>query len=316
MSTNGDLFHYCFQAMASSIALQLVATDAASAQALFNEIEGEVLRIESKYSRYREGSIVSRINRAAGSERVEVDPETSGLFEYVTQLYFESEGLFDVTSGVLRTVWDFGEGKVPSKSQLQAVLPLIGWSKVQWDSPYIKLPLKGMQIDLGGVGKEFACDAAARVCAVHGVKSALLNFGGDLCALGNHPSGRPWTVGISDPNNPSLMIEKAASLTSTCMATSGDYRRSFLLNGKRYSHLLNPQTGFPSGDLRSVTVVAPSCLVAGSLATVAMLKQKQAALQFLDVSGASFLSIDADGEIQHDKRIDSGQSIFTTAVSF
>lgn len=250
----------------------------------------EVRRIETKFSRYIDSSIVGQINAKAGLAWVSCDDETRGLLEYANTLYVHSGGLFDITSGVLRRVWDFGKSKVPSEEELKQVLPLIGWNKLVQLDNNVRLNKKGMQLDLGGFGKEYAVDRVATIFLENGVTSALINFGGDVRALGTKPNGDPWHIGIQDPRQLDRCFA-TLSLSQGALATSGDYERFFELDGQRYCHILNPKTGMPVSYWRSVTVLAPLASAAGATSTIAMLLQEQG-LDYLQNSGFAFLAVD------------------------
>ena len=158
-------FGFEFAAMASRNEIRLLAPDEATARAWAQAAIDEVRRIEAKYSRYRDDSVITRINRAAGRETIEVDDETTALLDFAAHLHRESGGLFDLTSGVLRRVWDFKARRVPAQSELDALLPLMGWSQVQWQRPALRLPRVGMELDLGGIGKEIGrASCRERVC--------------------------------------------------------------------------------------------------------------------------------------------------------
>lgn len=228
----------------------------------------EVLRIEYKYSRYRDDSIVTRINRSHGAP-VAIDAETRRLLAYADDAWRLSEGLFDITSGVLRTVWDFGRRVVPDARALKECVARIGWQRVSVTDEHVTLP-PGMEIDFGGFGKEYAVDRAAAVLREHGVANALVDLAGDVAAINGLPDGSPWQVGVRHPRRPQASIARLA-LHDGAVATSGDYERGFELDGRRYCHILDPRSGQPVSGLSSVSVFHPSCLVAGTLATTAML---------------------------------------------
>ncbi len=294
----GDL-GFEFTAMATVCSLRLAGLAEPWARSLADQAIAEVRRIEHKYSRYRADSLLSRINQAAGSgTAIEVDEETAHLLDFAAQIHDLSGGLFDITSGSLRRVWDFKSGKVPTPDQLAAVLPCIGWQDVQWSRQRIALPRAGMEIDFGGFGKEYAADRVATLLAQAGVTSGVVNFGGDLRVLGPQPDGRPWSVGISHPRRAGALAA-SIQLAQGALATSGDYERFFELDGRRYCHILNPRTGWPVTRWQSVSVVAPVCLAAGALTTIAMLMEDQAP-EFLREQGVGFLTVDGDGSIQQE----------------
>lgn len=248
---------------------QLYTETAQAAEAAFALAAAELKRIEALWSRYRPDSIVSRINAAAGGTAVAVDDETALLLDYAAQAWQVSGGLFDITSGVLRQVWRFTDGRAPAAEAIAACLPRIGWGKVEWNKPHFRLPVAGMEIDFGGLGKEYAADRIATLWRAQGI-AGLINLGGDIVATGT-AGHEPWRIGIQHPRRPGELAA-VLPLVAGALATSGDYERCLIVDGRRYCHVLNPFTGWPAGELASVSVIAPSCLVAGTLATSAMLK--------------------------------------------
>lgn len=255
----------------------------------------EVARIERKYSRYQPESVVSRINDSAGKAWVECDEETVALLDYADAVYRSSGGLFDVTSGVLRRAWNFDKAEIPSPEARQPLLKLVGWSRVERQGSAVRLPDEGMQLDFGGIGKEYAADAAAELLAEHGARHGYVNLGGDIRVIGPKPGGEPWSIGIRDPRNPGGTIA-SIPVSSGAIATSGDYERYFESAGRRYCHIVNPKTGWPVSFWRSVTVLAPFATTAGSCATVAMLLEAEG-LNYLKSSGFSYLTVDQSGRM-------------------
>lgn len=256
----------------------------------------EVRRIEAKYSRYRQGSVLSQLAAAAGSGRhLPVDGETAQLLHYAARLHALSDGLFDITSGVLRRAWNFSRPAVPAAGRLEELLALVGWPQVEWDGERIHLPQPGMELDFGGFGKEYATDRAAALLLAHGVAHGYVNLGGDIRVLGPQPDGRPWQMGIQHPRKPDTLLAHLP-LHDGALATSGDYERFFELDGQRYCHVLNPRTGWPVRCWQSVSVVAPLCSAAGAVCTVAMLKEAQG-LDFLREQGIGFLAVDRQGQV-------------------
>jgi thiamine biosynthesis lipoprotein len=258
-------------------------------------VKNEVDRIEKKYSRFIPNSVVGMINHNAGSEWVECDEETLGLIQYAFHLYEISNGLFDITSGVLRSVWNFQEAKIPSSDSIKKILPLIGLNYLERNGSKVKLAKKGMQIDLGGIGKEYAVDKVTAILQSNGIESALINFAGDLRAINTSKQVHLWHIGIQ---NPRCTQESVASIPVKhgALTTSGDYERYFELNQKRYCHILNPKTAYPVRYWRSVTVLAPLTIAAGATSTIAMLLEKNG-LEFLRNSGFAYLAIDHKGQI-------------------
>jgi thiamine biosynthesis lipoprotein len=285
---------FSFKAMGSPCELRLYGDERADAIAA--AAQAEVVRLEAKYSRYREDSLATRINRSAGDARgIEVDGETARLLDYAATAWRESEGRFDVTSGILRRVWDFKAGRVPEQREIDALLPLIGWEKITWRAPRIVLPRVGMEIDFGGYVKEYAADLAAAKCRELGARHGLVDLGGDLAVIGPHPNGAPWRIGVRNPRAPERALAFVA-LHGGGLATSGDYERCIVENGSRYGHILDPRTGWPTRGLASVTTAAPACLVAGTLTTSAMLRGERGGA-WLDALGANALWVREDGRV-------------------
>lgn len=289
------LFRFSFRAMAAEHELTIAAADTSFAAAAAGAAIAEVHRIEAKYSRYRDDSVTTAINRAAGRAPVAMDAETAALVRYADECHRLSDGAFDLTSGVLRRAWNFRRTppRLPDAAILASLLGLIGWERVQWSETSIRLQA-GMEIDFGGIGKEYAADRVATVLAGHGVASALVNLGGDVRALGSQPGGAPWRVGIVHPRVAGGVIGEV-ELTDAAVATSGDYERYFELDGRRYCHILDPRTGWPVDHWQSTSVVAPLCTLAGSLATIAMLRADAEA--FLHEQGFRFLLVDRAGRV-------------------
>jgi len=283
--------------MASENELLLWSDDEARATLAAEAAVADVLRIEAKYSRYRDDSVTTRINRAAGGEAVSIDAETAALLTYADQCHRISGGRFDLTSGALRRAWDFRRTppRIPDVAAIKAATALIGWNRVEWDESSARLPDAGMEIDFGGIGKEYAADRAATVCAAHGIEHGLVNLGGDVRATGPQPEGEPWRVGIRHPRREGAAIATVL-LESGAVATSGDYERFFEIAGQRYSHILDPRTGRPVAHWQSISVVAPLCVVAGSFATIAMLQEREAEA-FLREQGLRYVAVDAGGVV-------------------
>jgi thiamine biosynthesis lipoprotein len=290
------LHRFTFRAMAAQNEVQLHATDARLAQRAANAAIAEVARIEAKFSRYRPDSLVSRINAAAGRAPVDVDDETSLLLDYADACFRQSGGLFDATSGILRRAWRFDESRVPTEEELQPLVAKIGWERVERNGARVRLPEAGMELDFGGFGKEYAVDRAAAVVLEYGVERALVNLAGDLMITGPQPEGTPWRVGVRHPRREGSAIA-TLEVRSGAVATSGDYERYLQVGGVRHCHLLDPRSGRPAHGLQSATALAPSCLVAGTATTVAMLKPELEALAWLRDLGLRFLAVRGDGSV-------------------
>lgn len=260
-----------FQAMGSPCEVLVETPQDGDALRLGELAAAEAWRIEDKFSRYLAGNIIDRINSAGGAP-VNVDDETASLLDFSATLYELSGRRFDITSGVLRQVWTFdGRDRVPSKQAIRNVMKHVGWRRARWQPPTLTLE-RGMQIDFGGIGKEYAVDRVAAIVRDASPAGSLVNFGGDLAVATPRRHGTPWKVGIDSmpaPGGPETLIE----LRAGALATSGDARRFLLCNGIRYGHILDPMTGWPvTAAPHSVTVAADTCTQAGMLSTMAMLE--------------------------------------------
>lgn len=231
---------------------------------IFNEVYKEAKRLESKFSRYRTDNIVYKINNAHGKP-VKIDKETFRLLQFSNSLYKASDGLFDITSGVLRRAWNFdGKSNVPNTSEINSLLELIGWDKVRFDKKSLSLP-KHWELDFGGVGKEYAVDSCCEKAKSISNTAALINLGGDISVTGPKNNQEPWLIEVDQSQKKIYLLEGG-------VATSGDKNRFVIHNGKRLSHILNPRTGWPIEDApKSVTVIAQTCAEAGALSTLGSL---------------------------------------------
>ena len=250
--------------------------------------------LEARYSRYRAESIVSVSNQRAGSGIfTEVDPETQALLALAGQLWTESGGLFDITSGPLRQAWDFRAGGGADPAQIELTLPLIGWEQIEWRGSSIHLPTPGVEIDLGGLAKEYAVDSAISLMRNLKVTSAMIELAGDVATIGDS-NNTPWQVGIQDPEGTGSLC--AVQLSNAAIATSGNYARRIDFKGKQYGHLLNPKTGWPAEGPTSVSVLDRHCLTAGAVATVACLHSEKDARAWLEHAALPWLMVSSTGK--------------------
>ncbi len=289
------IFKTEFNAMGGANELVAAAADELSAARAMEAAAKEVLRIEAKYSRYRPDSVISRINQSAGNDTAVIyDEETNELLNAADGLYRQSDGLFDATSGILRRAWDFSKAQLPSQETLDPLLALVGWDKVDRSERAIRLTKKGMEIDFGGFGKEYAADRAAKVLSDYGITSGYVNLGGDICAVGPDPDGAPWLIGVGNPREKGAIVA-TMPVVRGALATSGDSEKYIEVDGRIYCHILNPKTGMPVNHWASATVRAPTAIMAGALTTIAMLKESSA-IEFFKNSVTPFLFIDLNGQ--------------------
>ncbi len=290
---------YRFKAMGSPCELRCFVTGKNAGKRVAEAVEADILRLEHRYSRYRPDSLLSNINQvAAVGGVVEIDDETLQLLNYADTCHQQSGGLFDITSGVLRHAWRFKDQQLPSQELIQELLQNVGWHKLELlqDPPRIRFNAPRMEIDLGGVVKEYAADRAAVICRNAGVRHGFINLGGDIRVIGPQPGGEPWTIGVQHPRRATGEVIGQLRLKHGGMATSGDYERCMLINGERYAHILNPKTGWPVKYLASVSVAANFCLIAGSAATIAMLLEQDGPA-WLEQLGAPHLWMDIAGNV-------------------
>lgn len=232
---------------------------------------GWVTAFEAKYSRFRAGSLISRINDAAGRDWVPIDPEMEVMLKLCDTLHFVTQGVLEPTALPLIRLWNYKaeNPRVPAPAEIAAALRLVGWQKVQRAPGRVFLPEAGMALDFGGFGKEYAVDRVAQLATEHGLTGALVDFGHDMRAVGA-PPGRPaWHIGLEDPRKPGTS-SSSIGIVGKGVASSGDYLRHFVADGKRYGHIIDPRTGWPvANGCTQATVIAPTCLQAGVLATTA-----------------------------------------------
>ena len=288
--------HFSFKAMGSFCEIQLFDESRIRVKNVVNQLAEEVARLEKKYSRFREDSFLTEINSSAGNKLgLAIDDETQSLFDHALNCFEQSDGLFDITTGALNKIWDFKKAIVPSQAQIDVARDHVGLNKLSCKDSHIHLP-RDMQIDFGGIVKEYAADSVARLARSLGVEHGLVNLGGDFSVIGSQPDNKPWAVGISSPVSESGVMAKI-ELNDGGLASSGDYERFFMHEGKRYSHILNPMTGWPSNGLRAVSIAANLCSVAGSAATIAMLKDESEAKAWLKDSGLACVYMDSEEKI-------------------
>ncbi len=300
-ATPSDLdvvFRHRFHAMGSPCEILLASSDDHS-PAIVQRLELELQRLEAKYSRFQSSSLLSAINQSAGSGKsVSVDEETERLLDYADTCFKESSGLFDITSGSLKKIWNYHDLEdrqvLPDEAAIRKALEKVGWEKVERKPGEILLPIKGMEIDFGGIVKEYAADCVAGLADKLGAGPGMVELGGDI-RLFDTDKSRSWQVGIRDPHDASRPAA-TVRLHQGGLATSGDYERYSIIKGRRYSHILNPLTGWPVEGFSSVSVLADQCIVAGSAASIAVMKGDEG-VAWLKELGLPYLCIDQAGQV-------------------
>ncbi|NDD12036.1 MAG: FAD:protein FMN transferase [Betaproteobacteria bacterium] len=298
-------FRFRFKAMGGPAELLCCSKSKYEADHWFKIASHEITRFEKKYSRYRSSSLVSRINAAAGQSWTACDQEALHLFGIARTFFEQSDGLFDITAGVLRKVWNFKSRQQPTPSleslreRAAALKHLIGFDRIEFDGTRVRLSTKGVEIDFGGFGKEYATDLALTKLLHEGLEHGYLNLAGDFRFAGPRPDGSPWQIGIQHPRDPHGLLAVLPIMRGG-LASSGDYERYIELEGLRYCHILSPHTGWPVEGWQSVSVVASSCLEAGFHTTMTMLKQGDGR-QYLRNLGLPYLARDAFGILYQQK---------------
>ncbi len=284
-------FLISFHAMASPCEVLIETENETLAKKLGEIAAQEAWRIEDKFSRYQQHSVCGQLNANAGKPCT-LDSETYQLLKFADNCYQMSEGLFDITSGILRKAWLFdGSDNIPQQKQINALLPFIGWHKTILTKNSFTM-LQGMEIDFGGLGKEYAVDRSLQLINQQTDLPVLINFGGDLAVnkariVNNKPQA--WQIGIDHPSFNKQQV--VVAISQGAIATSGDANRFLLKQGKRYSHILNVKTGWPvENPPAAITVAAPQCIQAGFLATLALLQGINAE-QFLQAQAIKYWAI-------------------------
>ena len=268
----------------------------------------EIERIEKLISSWDPNSETSAINKNAGERPVKVSQELFGLIERCIQISKVTQGAFDISYAALDPVWVFdGSMKtLPSPEQLQTSVAHINYKEIQLDAfnNTVFLPKKGMKIGFGAVGKGYAADATKKYLQSMGIKAGIINASGDLTTWGKKPDGTDWQVGISNPENPSKVFSWFP-VKDAAVATSGNYEKYVTLNGKRYSHIIDPRSGMPISGIKSVTVFAPMGELADAFATAVFIMGIDIGINTISqLPGMSCIIVDADNKIHYSPNIE------------
>jgi len=248
-------------AMDTVVTLTVVSSAEQDAEAAINKAFAEIDRLSKLLDHFSKDSEVTLINRSAGLKPVSVSKET---FEVIGKALYVSEktfGAFDITVGPLMDLWDFREESLPDSAVLKEKLSLVGYRGIILNAAKrtVLLKRKGMAIDLGGIAKGYIADKVVEVLKSNGIKAGIAAMAGDIKAFGRRPDGKPWRIGIKNPRPAGKEngddIIAAVDLTDTAISTAGDYERYFIKNNVRYHHILDPKTGYPANECRSVSII-------------------------------------------------------------
>lgn len=274
--------------------IEVISTDKNAAQIVFGEIE----RIESLLSKYKEDSEIARLNR---SGRLKVSQDTFYILQKAGGFWQASAGAFDVSIGPLMDLWGFTEKKyrLPRKEEINNTLKMVGFDKIIFnpEDNVVKFKFLGMKIDLGAIAKGYALDCAVKKLKEQGIRSCLINAGGQIHCLGDR-FGEPWKVAVQSARGEDFTGR--LELKDRSVATSGDYEQYFIKRNRRYSHILNPKTGYPADSgIVSVTVVAPTGLTADALATAIFVLGKDKGLKLAEKFKGVTVEIIEEKDVQN-----------------
>jgi thiamine biosynthesis lipoprotein len=285
--------------MGTVVEITLIGDDGEAANQAALRAFQEIKRIETLMSPWLDSSDVTRINRAAGKEWVKVSPETMEVIKKAQEISELSEGGFDITVGPLSELWRRAREKKipPSVEDVKGKLDLVNYKKLGIDSEgKVLLKKKGMAMDLGGIAKGYAVDRAFDLLVSLGYKNMIVNAGGDLRA-GGLKNNQPWSIGIQHPRDSKKILARI-SVSDTAVATSGDYEKFFLDQGKRYHHIFNPKDGFPTNGYQSVTILCKDGMTADALATAVFVLGPEKGYPLCQkLEGVNCLMVDKEGKI-------------------
>lgn len=287
-----------FFIMGSEFQYKLYCNNKPICEKAVRESQERLKQIDSVFSNYREDSILTEVNNNASVSPVKVPAEFIDLAKKSIEFSKLTDGAFDITVGNLYELWKSSskENLLPGKSQIESALKCTGYKKIEIDSVNNTVAFNSncLELDFGAIGKGYAVDEVVKIVRSHGIKKGLINFGGNIYALDKQKGEKGWEVGINDPFNLSSVID-FIKLDKLGVATSGDYQKYFLVDGKRYSHIIDPHTGLPVENLSSVTVLADSATKADALSTAFSVMGKNKTKEFGDNEGvAGVMIIDGD----------------------
>jgi FAD:protein FMN transferase len=300
--TGQQAYKRVLKLMGNRFEITVVSDDAAWAGARIDDAVAEISRIEALLTTFNENSQTAAINRMAGIEPVKVDKEVFDLIHRSLKISSLTQGAFDITYGSIdKSLWNFDRNmtSLPSRERAKQMVRLINYRNVILDekSRTVFLKEKGMRIGFGGIGKGYAADKAKFVLQQKGVESGVVNASGDLTTWGTQPGGRPWTVGIAHPEarfRPFSCLE----IGDMAIATSGSYEKYALVNGKKYSHTIDPKTGLPVSGIKSVTILCPNAELADAMATPVMVMGVEAGLHLVNqMKNMAGIIIDDTGRV-------------------
>lgn len=302
------VFKRACKLMGNRFELTVVATDERWANTKIDAGIAEIQRIEKLLTTFSDDSETNLINSNAGIMPVKVSQETFNLIKRSLRISEVTQGSFDITYGSIdKRLWNFDQTMtaLPDQETARQMVRLINYRNVILDDENctVLLKEKGMRIGFGGIGKGYAAERAKQVMKEHGVQSGVVNASGDLTAWGLQPDGKPWTVGIANPDS-SHDVFSYINITGLAVATSGNYEKFVTINGRRYSHTINPFTGLPVTGIKSVTIITTNAEIADAMATPVMIMGVRAGLDLIDqMRDIEAVIIDDDNRMYTSKNI-------------
>jgi thiamine biosynthesis lipoprotein len=268
--------------MGTRIYVEVWTDDGAKGEAAIDAVMAEMRRIDDLMSHYKPESQLSHINARAAQEPVQVDPELFDLIKLSTHFSELTEGAFDITYASVGHLYDYPHHVHPTEEQIKAALPAVNWRNMLLDPVHhtVRFEHQGMRIDLGGIGKGYAVDRCIAILQARGFQHALVSAGGDSRIIGDR-MGRPWFVGIRNPDDRSKVVTKIP-IVNSAMSTSGDYERYFDEGGIRYHHIIDPRTGHSASKVRSATILGPTATETDGMSKTAFVLGPEKALEIIN----------------------------------
>lgn len=294
--------------MGNSFEITVVADDETWAQEKINMAIAEIKRIEKLLTTFDENSQTNQINKQAGISAVKVDKEVFDLIQRSIKISTITDGAFDITYGSIdKRLWNFDQSMtaLPDEATAKSMVKLINFRNVilNGDDCSVMLKEKGMRIGFGGIGKGYAAEMAKALLKKEGVKSGIVNASGDLATWGLQANNKPWTIGIASPDNAHLPFSYM-NVTDLAVATSGNYEKYVHINGKKYSHTINPKTGLPVTGIKSVTIISPNAEIADAMATPVTIMGIKSGINLINqIQHLGCIIIDDNNKIYSSKNI-------------
>lgn len=294
--------------MGNHFELTVVDDNELKASAHIDAAIAEIQRIERLLTTFNEDSQTNLINRHAGIRPVKVDREIYQLIERSLRISRLTDGYFDISYGSIdKALWNFDRSMpcLPDAETIERNLSLVNYNNIvlEDEASTVFLTKQGMRIGFGGIGKGYAAEMGKRILQQRGVDSGVVNASGDLTVWGNQANGKPWTIGIANPEQAGFPFSYM-NITDTAIATSGNYEKFVLIDGKKYSHTINPKTGMPISGIKSVTIICPNAEIADALATPISIMGVQNGIELINqIQHVECIIIDDDNHIYSSNKI-------------